>query len=283
MEHHKLIPFLRYSLALLLFLAISAQGDLVPNYDHKEAKLKVFEIKQPLVLFCNVTEAGNHEIQWSRNGTSVENLADLKGRHTVLKSEHKLVIDRAQESDAGLYTCSLPRVGQSKDINVVANVAVKLPSNMAVVEGERLAIQCIVVGTDPIINWTILDNFTASEANSELYSYLPDEKNVKDAILVIESARLTDRGNYSCEANNIATQHRITKPAVAVTFVRVKGKLAALWPFLGICAEVFVLCAIILVYEKRRNKADPDESDTDQSPEQKLDPHGKESDVRQRK
>lgn len=46
------------------------------------------------------------------------------------------------------------------------------------------------------------------------------------------------------------------------------GKLAALWPFLGICAEVFILCAIILVYEKRRNKADPDESDTDQSPEQ---------------
>lgn len=46
------------------------------------------------------------------------------------------------------------------------------------------------------------------------------------------------------------------------------GKLAALWPFLGICAEVFVLCAIILVYEKRRNKAEMDESDTDQSPEQ---------------
>ena len=46
------------------------------------------------------------------------------------------------------------------------------------------------------------------------------------------------------------------------------GKYAALWPFLGICAEVFVLCAIILIYEKRRNKTDLDESDTDQSPDQ---------------
>lgn len=46
------------------------------------------------------------------------------------------------------------------------------------------------------------------------------------------------------------------------------GKLAALWPFLGICVEVIVLCAIILVYEKRRNKEGLDESDTDQSPEQ---------------
>lgn len=46
------------------------------------------------------------------------------------------------------------------------------------------------------------------------------------------------------------------------------GKLAALWPFLGICAEVFVLCAIILIYEKKRNKQEMEDSDTDQSPEQ---------------
>ena len=31
-------------------------------------------------------------------------------------------------------------------------------------------------------------------------------------------------------------------------------KLAALWPFLGICAEVAILCIIIFVYEKRRAK-----------------------------
>lgn len=45
-------------------------------------------------------------------------------------------------------------------------------------------------------------------------------------------------------------------------------KYAALWPFLGICAEVFVLCAIILIYEKKRNKTELEESDTDQSPDQ---------------
>jgi len=44
--------------------------------------------------------------------------------------------------------------------------------------------------------------------------------------------------------------------------------LAALWPFLGIVAEVVVLCTIILIYEKKRNKTELDESDTDQSPEQ---------------
>ena len=31
-------------------------------------------------------------------------------------------------------------------------------------------------------------------------------------------------------------------------------KLAALWPFLGICAEVAILVIIIFVYENRRSK-----------------------------
>ena len=38
-------------------------------------------------------------------------------------------------------------------------------------------------------------------------------------------------------------------------------KLAALWPFLGIVAEVFILCTIIFLYErhqKRKNAADED-------------------------
>ncbi|OXA61244.1 Basigin [Folsomia candida] len=51
-------------------------------------------------------------------------------------------------------------------------------------------------------------------------------------------------------------------------YVRVKDKLGALWPFLGICGEVIILCAIILIYEKRKSKAELEESDTDGSPDQ---------------
>lgn len=53
-----------------------------------------------------------------------------------------------------------------------------------------------------------------------------------------------------------------------LVFYLITDKLGALWPFLGICAEVIVLCTIILIYEKRRNKAELDESDTDGSPDQ---------------
>lgn len=75
---------------------------------------------------------------------------------------------------------------------------------------------------------------------------------------------MSDRGHYTCVGKNSL----MVEPTKSEGFIRVKDKLAALWPFLGICAEVFVLCAIILIYEKRRNKTDLDESDTDQSPDQ---------------
>lgn len=51
-------------------------------------------------------------------------------------------------------------------------------------------------------------------------------------------------------------------------FNRFAEKYAALWPFIGICAEVIILCAIIVIYEKKRNKSELEESDTDQSPDQ---------------
>lgn len=36
-----------------------------------------------------------------------------------------------------------------------AEIALKLPTNTAVVEGEKLTIHCLVIGTDPIIVWTV--------------------------------------------------------------------------------------------------------------------------------
>lgn len=112
---------------------------------------------------------------------------------------------------------------------------------------------------------------------------------------------MSDRNNYSCMARNEATDYghgyeiaedgtyvrvkgksrnllRMNKKfawnliTISLTIIKkitlIPGKLAALWPFLCICAEVIVLCTIILVYEKRRNKEGLEESDTDQSPEQ---------------
>lgn len=82
------------------------------------------------------------------------------------------------------------------------------------------------------------------------------EQGVAGAELQLDEARRGDAGAYSCAPAD-------AEAVGASTVLRVKDMYAALWPFLGICAEVFVLCAIILVYEKRRTKPELDDSDTD--------------------
>lgn len=59
-----------------------------------------------------------------------------------------------------------------------------------------------------------------------------------------------DMGDYMCQGSID------TDMATAKIQLRVRSRLAALWPFLGIVAEVIVLVAVIFIYEKKRK---PDE------------------------
>lgn len=55
-----------------------------------------------------------------------------------------------------------------------------------------------------------------------------------------------DPGKYACNGTNTHGTDQ------AIITLRVRNRLAALWPFLGIVAEVLVLVTIIFIYEKRR-------------------------------
>lgn len=136
-----------------------------------------------------------------------------------------------------------------------------------------------------------VENTTLVSSATEGISFLPNKKNVTNAILVLNSVSMKNRGNFYCSGKNAVVYSAVSSgPA----YVRIKGnntkyliiiyiimfnqkfitffyiyidKMAALWPFLGICAEVIILCLIIFIYEKKRNKAEFEESDTDQGPE----------------
>lgn len=116
------------------------------------------------------------------------------------------------------------------------------------------------------IIWTFGNqNYTTSKGRVKISQ--DQERGIYGAVLTVENIEMNDRGIIHCRVSYNWSDTMEGHSAQAVTLLRVKDKLAALWPFLGICGEVVVLCAIILVYEKKRNKAELDESDTEQSPD----------------
>lgn len=276
--------FIQYS-SLMLFLAYSVKADsdvLKPNYDVPNEKLKLFTIRSSLMLSCDVTAPNSekYRLEWTYNKENVTKVNQFNGRYQIIHAERRFILDRPEETDIGNYECHIPGLG-SASIEVIAAPMAKLPKNTPVVEGEKLTITCIAIGTNPVFYWGV-GNTTYKESKDRVI-LSSDEHGHENAVLSYEVAELDDRGNFTCFVKNNRTFHvDSVKPISTVTYVRVKGKLAALWPFIGIVAEVFVLCAIILIYEKRRNKQDPEESDTD-SPEIKNDHQGKDSEVRHRK
>ncbi|XP_049280257.1 uncharacterized protein LOC125762342 isoform X1 [Anopheles funestus] len=266
-------------------LTTTAADVLLPNYDQASTSLKIFDIAKSVTLGCNITQEGNFDLSWAKDGKNVSEVESLKDRFKLLPAERKLIISRALETDAGQYTCSVPQLGVSKNFNVVANVVVKFESTEIgktnIVEGERLTLHCIAFGTDPKISWIVGNN--TYNASTDHIVLEEDERGVENAKLIIDSITLNDYADYTCEARNNASDFT-GKPAQVMITVRVRGKYAALYVFLGIIVEVVLLCAIILICEKRRNKTEIEESDTDQSPDQnKNGYHGNESELRQRK
>uniref|UniRef100_T1DHN0 Putative basigin n=1 Tax=Anopheles aquasalis TaxID=42839 RepID=T1DHN0_ANOAQ len=271
---------------LCLVTLVNAQDSdvLKPTYDDASKRLKYFDIGKALTLGCDVTQDGL-ELSWLKDGKNVSEVESLKGRFNLIPAERKFIITRTVESDAGEYTCSVPKLNQSRNITVVANVLVKFESTEVgktnIVEGEKLSLHCIAYGSEPRITWIIGNN--TYKASKDRIVLQEDDRGVENALLTIESITLDDYAEFTCEARNNATD--VTgKPATVTMTVRVRGKYAALYVFVGIIAEVVVLCAIILICEKRRNKTEIEESDTDQSPDQNKNGYnGNDSELRQRK
>lgn len=140
------------------------------------------------------------------------------------------------------------------------------------VEGEKLHLVCAGRQSPGIkVSWTFGNqNYTRSMGRVKLSR--DQEHGIYGTVLTVENITMNDRGNIFCRVSYNWSDTTENHVAEAHTFLRVKDKLAALWPFLGICAEVVILCAIILVYEKKRNKAELEESDTDQSPDTYVSP-----------
>ncbi|XP_013163091.1 PREDICTED: basigin [Papilio xuthus] len=256
-----------------LFLATALPANA--QSEESEGKETLFDVRSNITLNCALANPDGVPYVWTKNDTNIEQVSDLKGRYQMERGGAELVVQHSVEDDFGNYTCALSGRADPppQRWTLRGRTFAKLPANSNVVEGQKLKLQCKVVGKPyPRVVWTVSNSTEEEGEGVEVRLALGDrvtlrrsEQGAEDGELVLETVQRSDAGRYACAAPlpGAGAPHR------AATTLHVKDMYAALWPFLGICFEVFVLCTIILVYEKRRTKPDLDDSDTDNHDQKK--------------
>lgn len=248
---------------------IFVKANLLSN--DEQVKSILFDVGKSLILNCNLTNPATTDIIWYKDGTLLNVTV-----HTIVEN-NTLIIKDANLKDTGTYMCT----DQINNLTFEVNSKIRIEpfaKSLNLVQGDTLTLHCEAIASPiPKITWYKDDEII--NGTEDRVEFKTNDANVSNAKLIIKDLDYDDRATYMCIAEN-----GIADRVNASILVRVKDKLAALWPFLGICAEVAILCAIIFIYEKKRVKPDFDESDTDQLPESKsVADKDKAQDVRQRK
>lgn len=216
-----------------------------------------FEFNKPLEpLSCDfnftdpTTTDQKSEPQWYQDDKKISTLKDNRFE----ESSKGLTISDPKRTDAGVYKAVYNiTAGNSSPRNFTCEVILEadpfvlsFEKSKNLIEEDKLELQCKVYGYPPsTVSW-----FKDGKELNDSRATTSDLEGHKNARLVIEKVNFEDAGDYNCTAYSSELKSSDSK----VIVVRVKDKLAALWPFLGIVAEVLVLCFIIFIYEKRRNK-----------------------------
>nr|XP_045593464.1 basigin-like isoform X3 [Procambarus clarkii] len=239
----------------------NGEGDLTGG-----ESIQMMYVGYPLTLTCNMT---NHEntsfkLDWFIDNTKIESNERIK----IFQENSSLIINSPLKTDVGNYKCqTLPGIPSNKSLSKTFKVIyfeIRKMDKSANVDMEKsLELECPVEGSPhPVITWKKDDKPIAESINETRITYSPNDKDVPNAKIVITNAGWSDRGNYTCVITTLSNNFE------RYTFIRVKDVYAALWPFIGIVVEVLLLGIIIFIFEKRRAKAEFEESDTDQGNDQ---------------
>lgn len=207
----------------------------------------------------NFTGDSDNKLFWYKDGKLIENSPtedDEKPKYVIDANNFTLTVFQIERDDIGEYTCQFQlESGNHSKIATIYAVPRIVGSHEVksknLVQGDPLVLECHAWGLPtPTVEWLKEGApLNMTDDRISISNYTNDDGDfVEGGKLRIENMDYPDRAHYICNATNDEGQ---TSHSV---YIRVKDKLAALWPFLGICAEVAILCAIIFIYEKKRAK-----------------------------
>lgn len=248
-------------------LTVYASSDVVMNY------------KKDATLDCSSLKGDDVEF-FTKNASDVEIKISTGGKYTV-DGKKLLITDLRGENINAKYYCKSG--SEVLDFNALIGPYIYKPdkASQTATEGGVVEFKCTLLHGKPDLNPVKWEWTKGSEGNETV---LENKENVKievsssfnETVLKLSNVTDGDKGDYSCKVKNDYGAHSETIK------LRVKDAYAALWPFLAILVEVFVLCAIILIYEKKCAKKNTNEDDNDQAQNLMGNKDGHASDVKKR-
>ncbi|XP_061046948.1 basigin [Eubalaena glacialis] len=232
-------------LVVLGLVLLSAQGDfgagsrIWTSVDDDGSRTRL-----TCALNHSATEIVGH--RWVKGGKVLKEDA-LPG----LRTEY----DVDSDDRSGQYSCIfLPEHAGRTDLEVKGPPSVKaVKKSEHATEGETVVLACKSDSFPPVADWLwskITDSGDQAIANSSQNKFFVVSSETRTELHIPDLDLSSDPGKYVCNGTNSEGAGQ------AVITLRVRNRFAALWPFLGIVAEVLVLVTVIFIYEKRRK---PDE------------------------
>lgn len=216
---------------------------------------------QNAILRCSVTIPTNSEMKWYKGEVAIKE--DPK-HHIIHAANFSLEVVKVGSEDVGEYFCVITLEEKIINTTVVLYASPQLKhfeKSKNLVQGDPLVLECNMWGwPHPEISWKF--NGSALNTSDPRIKITHNSHNVPGAKLRLENVDYPDGGDYSCVGTN---NHGTNSTTITVN---IKNKYAALWPFLGICLEVAILCTIIFIYERRHAKKMAEEEEEDDKQEE---------------